>query len=471
MNTATKKWIVLALGMSSISMLSAYADDAKPEATPAAKQEVKTEEKPADPFAFADFSWVPGNYGPSESKISTKYFVPEIRIDTAYHYEFSNPKDHTISGSSEVFRSGEFQIAQIGLGGDFNFNNVGFRFMTQFGMYSSTTPRNDASPAQGQWQLDNAYRYISEAYGTYHIDTLNGINIQAGILMSYVGLWSYYNFDNWTYQPSYVSSNTPWFFNGVRVQIFTSDKLKIEPWIMNGFQSYGRFSNIPGFGLQTLWRPNGNLSVVGNQYYGSDTLGDSDRRRFHTDDSVMVKYLDNKGGKGLSQAAASLTFDAGFETGGQTNASLSHFVGAMAYNRFWFNDNHYGLTIGGGAINNPGRYLVLMPPINGATAATGTPGATGIPPYFTENPGDKFWAWDSQITGDYMPNTNITFRLEFNHRWADVPYFAGSGGMTPPSTSGAGYQNQGAPGSAVAGWTPDLSKTENRLTLAMLVRF
>ena len=66
--------------------------------------------------------------------------------------------------------------------------------------------------------------------------------------MSYVGLWSYYNFDNWTYQPSYVSSNTPWFFNGMRVQIFPSDKLKIEPWLVNGWQSYGRFNQAPGLG-------------------------------------------------------------------------------------------------------------------------------------------------------------------------------------------------------------------------------
>ena len=127
--------------------------------------------------------------------------------------------------------------------------------MTQFGMYSQTTPRNDASPARGQWQLDNAYRYISEAYGGYHFDKMNGINIQAGIFMSYVGLWSYYNFDNWTYQPSYVSSNTPWFFNGMRVQIFPSDKLKIEPWLINGWQSYGKFNHAPGVGVQILWRP------------------------------------------------------------------------------------------------------------------------------------------------------------------------------------------------------------------------
>jgi hypothetical protein len=61
-------------------------------------------EKPADPFAFADFSWAPGNYAPPTSALATQYFVPEIRLDTSYHYSFNNPKDDTISGSSEVFR-------------------------------------------------------------------------------------------------------------------------------------------------------------------------------------------------------------------------------------------------------------------------------------------------------------------------------------------------------------------------------
>jgi hypothetical protein len=30
-------------------------------------------------------------------------------------------------------------------------------------------------------------RYLSEAYGGYHWDKLNGINVDAGIFMSYVG--------------------------------------------------------------------------------------------------------------------------------------------------------------------------------------------------------------------------------------------------------------------------------------------
>jgi hypothetical protein len=121
---------------------------------------------------------------------------------------------------------------------------------------------------------------------------LNGVNVDAGIFMSYVGLFSYYRFDNWSYQPSYVSSNTPCFFNGVRIPIFPSDKLKIEPWIINGWQSYGKFNHAPGLGGQLAWRPNGSVAIILNNYWGTDTLANPDRRRVHTDDSIEVKYYD-----------------------------------------------------------------------------------------------------------------------------------------------------------------------------------
>jgi hypothetical protein len=420
---------------------------------------VSAEEAPkaAEPFAFADFSWVPGNAGSAEKPFSFGPFSGEVRVDTVYHSLFSNPQDHTISGSSEAFRTGEVQVTQLGFGGDFLYKNVQARLMTQFGMYSQTTPRNDASPGRGQWNLADAYRYISEAYGGYHFDVLNGVNIQAGIFMSYIGLWSYYNFDNWTYQPSYVSSNTPWFFNGLRAQIFVSDKLKIEPWLVNGWQSYGAFNNGFGGGGQVLWRPTPFLSLVFNQYVGTDTLANKDRVRVHSDDSISMKYYENKSGGIVSKAAASLTLDAGCENGGGVSCGGQFFLGFMVYNRLWFLEDRIGFTVGGGAITNPGRYLVLMPPINGATAFSGTP-------YFTANPGDAFQAWDMQLALDFMPRQFITFRFEYNHRAASVPYFTGSGGVTPPGG------NQGSLGSLVDGWTPDLAKTEDRLSLALMVK-
>ena len=416
---------------------------------------------PAEPFAFADFSWVPGNAGASERPLTFGPFTGEFRVDDVYHYEFSNPQDGTISGSSEVFRHGEFQLTQLGLGGDLLYKNVMGRVMTQFGMYSQTTPRNDASPGRGQWQLDNAYRFLSEAYGGYHFDALHGVNLQAGIFMSYIGLWSYYNADNWTYQPSYVSSNTPWFFNGVRLQIFPSDNLKIEPWLINGWQSYGRFNSTPGLGLQVAWRPTGSLSFVFNQYFGADTLGIKDRLRIHTDDSVQVKYIDSPKSF-ISKAAFSVTFDAGCEFGGGVSCTggdnpAQYFLGGMVYNRLWFDHDLFAMTVGLGGIINPGRYLVLLPPINGATAFSGTP-------YFNTSPGTDFKAWDTSLTFDWMPIQFFTFRIEYNHRHANVNYFAGQGGVTPPGG------NNGNPSALVPNWAPDLRHTEDRMTAAILVK-
>jgi Putative beta-barrel porin-2, OmpL-like. bbp2 len=447
----------------------------QPAAATAPVDSAATKPARAEPFAFADWTWLNGNPRTKEAAFDSKFFTPEIRADVDYTYDFNHPKDDSIGGSSEIFRSNEVGITQLGVGGDFHYDHVRARLMTQFGLYSETTPRNDASYARGQWNLADAYRYVSEAYGGYHWDALHGVNVDAGIFMSYVGLFSYYNFDNWAYQPSYVSSNTPWFFTGMRIQVFPTAKLKIEPWIINGWQSYARSNGRIGLGGQILYRPNGAISITSNNYgVGADAFGIPNRTRVHTDNSIEVKYYDRPG-RFLDKMAFSLTGDAGCETGGGVNCTTNQknssgqivsykqsFLGYMLYNRWWFHNDRYGFTVGGGKINNPGRYLVLLPPINGATAASGTP-------YFTENPGDPYKAWDISATYDYMPSQYITFRWEFNHRHANVPYWSGPGGVTPPGG------NNGNPGATVAQngvtWQPDLRNTEDRATMAILVKF
>jgi hypothetical protein len=446
------------------------------QAAPAAQPAEPPNPKKTDPLAFADWTWMTGNPRTSESPITTKYFTGEVRFDSNYTYSFNKPVDDTLGGSSEIFRSGEWQLNQAGIGGDFLYQGMRGRIMTQFGMYSQTTPRNDASPSRGAWNLDTAYRYISEAYGGYHSDALHGVNLDAGIFMSYIGLWSYYSFDNWTYQPSYVSSNTPWFFQGLRMQIWPTDKLKIEPWLINGWQSYGKFNKQPGVGGQVLYRPNGSIAMVFNHYYGSDVLGLPDRKRFHSDDSIQIKEYANKDGM-LDLAAMSLTLDGGCEWGGDNEGSgvscrngtpgrpSQYFLGFMAYQHFQFNHDRYGFTVGGGAITNPGRYLVLVPPINGASAITGTP-------YFTENPGDSFKAWDTQVTFDVMPSQFVTLRSEYNYRHTNVPYWTGPGGITPPGGAYDGINPSQTipPNQLIPGWTPDLVKSESRVTFAVLVK-
>ena len=442
------------------------------------------------PFAFADFTWLNGTPRNKDTVLDTKFFTPEVRFDTHFITSFNQPIDHSLGGSTESFRSGEFQVEQISVGGDFHWQNVRGRLLTMNGLFATTTPRNDASTAVGQWDVQNAYRYVSEAWGGYHFNVNHGLNVDAGIFVSYIGLFSYYNFDNWTYQPSFVSSNTPWFFNGLRIQWFPTNKLKIEPWIINGWQSYNRTNGHHGFGGQILYRPKEWLSMVFNNYgNGTDTLGVPNRVRIHTDDSVEVRYFSKPESTGLSKMAFSVTGDAGCEYGklggtsctGKGGQPKQSFLGWMAYNRLWFHKDLLALTTGGGMMNNPGRYLTLLPPINGATAATGSP-------YFTQNPGDKAHMWDASINLQYMPKQYITWWIETGYRHADVPYWSGRHGITPPggnngapgqfacmtgAPSGAtdlptALANCGGPGSV---WFPDLRHGQAAISAGVLVKF
>jgi Putative beta-barrel porin-2, OmpL-like. bbp2 len=474
------------------AILAAPSPAAANEGTSSATLNSEVPQGPIAPFSDADWTWLNGNPRTKEIFWDSKFFTPEIRADVNYVSDFNHPTDHSIGGSSELFRSSEVQLEQLGVGGDFHYDNVRARFMTQFGMYSVTTPRNDPSVGHGQWDLANAYRYISEAYGGYHFNVLHGVNVDAGIFMSYIGLFSYYNFDNWAYQPSYVSSNTPWFFNGVRVQIFPTAHLKIEPWFINGWQSYASANHTPGIGGQIKWTPKPWLNIISNNYgVGEDDLFIAHRRRLHTDNSIEVKYFDRPD-QMLDKMAFSLTGDLGCEYGGgvscygdRRGGPKQSFVGFMLYNRWWFHRDLFGLTLGGGKINNPGRYLVLLPPINGETAVT----AATNSPYFTENPGDPFKAWDSSITFDYMPKQYITFRAEYDYRHANVPYWTGQGGITPPggnngfpqffacsNGSSSGQTALGPAETACGGgpssvFMPDLRKDESFIDLSIMVKF
>jgi hypothetical protein len=441
------------------------------------------------PFAFGDFTWLNGSPRNKDTVLDTKFFTPEIRFDTHYMEDFNQPKDHTIVGATESFRSGEVQVEQASIGGDFHWQNVRGRILFMQGLFATTTPRNDASFGVGQWDLRGAYKYISEAYGGYHFNVNHGLNVDAGIFVSYIGLFSYYNYDNWTYQPSFVSSNTPWFFNGVRVQWFPTNKLKIEPWFINGWQSYARYNGHPGLGGQLLWMPKEWLKLVANQYgYGQDNLGLPHTERIHTDDSIEVRYYNNPENMGLSKMAFSLTGDAGAQYGGglcgtcAPSKNKSSFVGWMLYDRLWFHKDLFGLTLGGGEMSNWGRYLTLLPPINGADAVSGTP-------YFTENAGQRSHMWDSTVTLQYMPKQYITWWAEAGYRHADIPYFAGRGGVTPPggnngapqyytcmSGATAGTANLAAAESACGGgvgsvWFPDLRRSEMKVSIGVMVKF
>src|SRR5579859_175652 len=104
------------------------------ESAPAANAPTKKEK--IAPFSDWDWTWLNGNPRNKDTTFDSKFFTPEIRADITYNYDFNKPIDNSIGGSSEIFRSNEIQLEQLGVGGDFHYDNVRARFMTQFGMRS-----------------------------------------------------------------------------------------------------------------------------------------------------------------------------------------------------------------------------------------------------------------------------------------------------------------------------------------------
>ena len=415
--------------------------------------------KKAEPFAWGDFTWVQGNNRQPAALLTSKYFTGGITLDCNYNYAFNKPIDHTNSGSTATFRSNEFNISYIEFGGEINEPVSGARgkLMLQFGSRATGIPRNDNTPLRGQFDLYNALRYVTDAYAGIHLNKMHGINIDFGLFKSYVGLLSYNNFENWNYQPSFTSDNTPWFFTGARAQIFPTDKLKLELWLINGWQTYGMFNEMPGFGYQVQWRPRESVSILTSSYVGHDTPNTPDRLRFHTDNSAVIRYWNQPGSNGISKAAFSFTVDAGFETGGGVVAfngdsitPAQNFFSLMFYNRFWFGaKQQWAWTFGGGTINNPGRYLALLPAGNGVV---------------TQNPGDEFKGWDASTGIQFMPNNFMTFGVEYVSRHTNIPYFSGPGGVTSPN----GWN---APIGDPSGYEADLVKNEERIIFSTIFRF
>ena len=391
------------------------------------------------PFS-GDYTWMNGQ---SRQKAQLfKAFDGAITLstylDVNYAYSFSHPRDNTLTGSAAVGRHNEIQINLASVGLDLNYKNMIGRLSVQYGNMLNIIQDLDGSVNRGRSLTAQNLRYIREATAGYHFNALHGINVEAGIFMSYIGLESYLLAENWNYNRSMICDQTPFYFQGARAQIYVSPTVKIEPWIMNGWQTYGKWNNVPSFGAQVRWSPKESITVFGNFYGGTDTKGQEDRVRLHHDNSVLVRYFNEPTSSFISKAAFSFNNHIGAETGGRdaTGAKLpgpadSHLVGSSLVHRVWFSKDHFALSLRGEVTSNPTSYAAQFPP-----------------PGFATGPGTKaLQAWGATATFDILPTDSFTLRLEGVYRKANVPYFAGSGGTTSPDgflPIPAGYQPDGA---------------------------
>lgn len=429
----------------------AQTTETRPGATrPAADTTTATPAKA--PFDGYDLTWVNGQNRQRNFPLQLKdqngeaILTGVALVDGYFNYSFANPKDNTQTISAVTGRHKEFSLALATIGIESNYKNAIGRLWLQTGSMLHVVQETDGSVVRGRHTGTGNLKFIREAAAGYHFNKWYGINVELGIFMSYIGLESYVMQENWNYQRSLACDFTPFYFQGARIQAFPTRNLKTELWILNGWQTYNSFNRGPGVGSSTYYRPTENVQLVANFYLGKDSRPGTDsaayprRYRFHHDNSIVARYHRKPAGqlRGITQAAFSLNNHYGFENRDGLPREDAYMLGSSLANRVWFAKNKAAFTARVGFVTNPSRYLSFTPSVVG----------------FTDPDVSKLTAREVTGTFDLMPNDFVTFRLEYLHRAANVPYFAGRGGTTSPT----GYADL-----QTADFVPDLRKTENRL--------
>ena len=398
------------------------------------------------PFAFGDFTWMNGQSRQRSQPLVTPYGTASLYLDVYQAASWAHPIDHTLVGSSTVGRDREWQVNIASAGFESSREHVLGRVMLQTGAMTRLVQRSDGSVARGRNLSTDDLSLLREANAGYHWDAMHGVDLEGGVFSSYLGLESALTGENWNHEHALVSAYTPFYLQGVRFRVHPTDHVRLESWLVNGWQSYAQWNRAPALGLAITYRPQANLGIVADFYRGADSRNNPERTRFHHDHSVIARDWYREHAKGISAAAFSLNNHLGFEQGGSgPDSRHAYAVGSSLAHRVWFHDGRYALTLRGEALRNPTRYLAPAP------TADGFPG----------DPADtRLTLTGFTATIDMMPTDFATFRVEYVSRHADIPFFAGPGGTTSldgfSGTSGA--------------FTPDLRQSEQRVTVSMQYR-
>lgn len=455
-----------------VAQLEAEVAAARAKEAPAAEAPSEHLDVREPPFSVHDWSWLNGsNYQPA-SLLKLGPVTATFLVDADYAWQFSNPDDHTIFPTTTAARHSEFNLNLAYLGFELSGLDTKWgapigRFEVQFGSYIATIHGQDATLARGFFLSNPTLSYIKQAGVGWHFHVLHGLNVELGIFPSYIALESYVPQENWSYTHPFVSDFTPYFFAGLRTQLFVAESFKLELWLVNGWQSFGRWHDALTGGYLMNWRPGRRVSLTHTFYAGQEQSRASDPNseslRVYTDNYVQVLVFEDLERAVLQRLALCLVADVGYEyrgasAGQPVNGAPTAGNGVMAGGsltvRFEWT-RWLMTTLRGDVFYDQSSAVVYALPLGSPYSLPGNGSATN--PF-------EWLGGGGAITLDWRPSPWILLRLEYAHRAANQPYFSGKGGITGPN---------GIPPKTDAerdAFTPDLRRTDDRVVANVTLR-
>jgi len=360
------------------------------------------------PFANQDFSWLNGSNSQPEPLLKLGPVVFSLYVDAFYAWQFSQPVDHTIFPTDTAPRHNElgFNLASIGVelppnaidtprGGP-----VG-QFSIQYGTITQTIGGQDTTTNRGFYLSNTALQAIRTASAGWHFHFLHGVNVELGIFPSYVAMESYLPQENWNYTHPFVSDFTPSYLYGGRAQSYLTSHLKLELWVVNGWQTYGQWQEAKSGGYLLNWRPTERFIIANVIYVGQTSPVDAGAIRYYTDNYAQLQYFKNPEGF-VKSSALCLVADLGYQArtlapgGGMLGSSVTHRTEVKG---------GWAVTLRADLFDDPTRAV--------------TPQLPAGSPYTMPDGTKPFLGGGFTATLDYLPSPWLLARLEYAHRQAN----------------------------------------------------
>ncbi|HEY8040804.1 MAG TPA: outer membrane beta-barrel protein [Polyangiaceae bacterium] len=398
------------------------------------------------PFG-GDYAWMNGSNTQPPSLLTMGPVTWSLYVDTYYAWQFSHPVDHTIFPTTAAPRHDEISLnlAHVGVDVTGLDGPIG-RLYIQYGSTVETIAGQDTTTTRGFFLTNRLLQIVQQAATGWHFHWLHGVNAELGIFPSYIGLESYLPEENWAYTHAFMSDATPYYFFGFRGQLYPSARLKVELWVVNGWQTFGQWHEGRAGGYLWNWRPTEWLSLVNSLYAGQEAQGDPDSARVYSDNNVQVRYFKREGGGFLRSLAFSVVGDVGYEHRGNAPSGP---MGGVTVTHHWDWTERWKSTLRGDVFYDSTQAITPRFPVGSVYPWQGT---------------SPFLAGGVTATLDYWPSPWLLTRLEWSHRIANQPLFSGPGGITGP---GGQVPVDAA---AAASFTPDLRHTDDRVLLDVTLR-
>jgi hypothetical protein len=397
------------------------------------------------PFGEFDYAWTNGNNPQPASLLGLGPVTFSLYVDTYFAWQLHQPADHTIFPTTTAPRHNEISLnlAHVGLelGG---LNGPIGRLYLQYGSIVETIAGQDTTTTRGFFLTNRLLQYVQQAAVGWHFHALHGINLELGIFQSYLGLESYLPEENWAYTHAFMSDATPYYFFGVRTQIFPTQRFKIELWLVNGWQTFGQWHEARAGGYLWNWRPREWISLINSAYFGQEVQSDPGALRFYSDNNLQIRYYKGHT-RHLRSLAFSLVGDFGWE---HRETAPSGFIGGITLTHHIDFTTVWKSTLRGDVFYDQTQAISPKFPVGSAYPWPGS---------------GAFLAGGFTATLDCWPSPWLLLRLEYAHRAANQPIFSGPGGITGPG----GQLPLPGPGPT---FTPDLRPTDDRLILNATLR-